>query len=296
MPLMAYSQSSASDNLEQAALPAIQKEDPPKVAHEAAKDSKIAEEGKAIATPSDKADPLLDLPPLPDGKVTLLGGTVETLDRVRDRLVLQPFGGGKRVQISLDPRTQLLRGEKEADLHDLHQGEAVHVETMLNGTAIFAKKIHLATGPGAGEVRGQVVAYNSRSGELSINDELSAHPVSFRVTGSTAVEGKQLWPGTLVQVSFLPGADQPEARQVRVLATPGSVFTFAGRIAFLDLSTHDLVVANESDDRKYELKFDPSQVSSLRQLHEGSRVAIRAQFDGRRYSAQTVTVLSPPAP
>src|SRR5438876_8083454 len=41
---------------------------------------------------ADIPDPLLDVPPLPKGKVTLVGGTVADIDRIRDRVVTQPFG------------------------------------------------------------------------------------------------------------------------------------------------------------------------------------------------------------
>src|SRR6266536_2335309 len=36
-------------------------------------------------------DPLLDLPPLPRGQVTLVGGTVVNLDAVMNRMVVEPF-------------------------------------------------------------------------------------------------------------------------------------------------------------------------------------------------------------
>src|SRR5438874_9089377 len=39
------------------------------------------------------ARPRFDVPPLPPGKTTLIGGTIERVDHVRDRLVLQAFGG-----------------------------------------------------------------------------------------------------------------------------------------------------------------------------------------------------------
>src|SRR5207244_8318526 len=52
------------------------------------------------AVKSQEHDPLLDLPPLPHGKVSLLGGTVTRLDRVQDRLTIQPFGAKQKQKMN----------------------------------------------------------------------------------------------------------------------------------------------------------------------------------------------------
>src|SRR5690348_14519362 len=61
----------------------------------------------AIPMP-DGHDPLLDLPALPKGSVTLLGGTVKSIDQVRDHLTVEPFGG-KSEKIAFDERTHFYR-------------------------------------------------------------------------------------------------------------------------------------------------------------------------------------------
>jgi hypothetical protein len=76
------------------------------------------------------------------------------------------------------------------------------------------------------------------------------------------------------------------------LASPGSLFTFVGRITYLDLSSHSLVVASSTDDKKYALKFNPQQVNAWNRLHEGTNVSVRARFDGENYTAEDVAVLS----
>ena len=56
-----------------------------------------------IAPPRAKdPDPLLDLPPVPKAGATLVGGVIAKLDRVRDRILVKPFGGGQ-LEISFDP-------------------------------------------------------------------------------------------------------------------------------------------------------------------------------------------------
>src|ERR1700704_3652741 len=47
------------------------------------------------------ARPRLRIPPLPPGKTTLIGGTIQKVDHVRDRLILQAFGG-KRTAVLFD--------------------------------------------------------------------------------------------------------------------------------------------------------------------------------------------------
>src|SRR5579859_4479980 len=38
-------------------------------------------------------DPVMDVPPLPKGKATLIGGTVRKIDRLRNRVTVEAFGG-----------------------------------------------------------------------------------------------------------------------------------------------------------------------------------------------------------
>ena len=63
----------------------------------------------------DPASLLPDLPKLPDAKASLIGGTVGRLDRVRDQITVQIFGGGK-MKIFFDPRTHIYHDGAEASL------------------------------------------------------------------------------------------------------------------------------------------------------------------------------------
>ena len=51
------------------------------------------------------------IPPMPGGKVTLLGGTIQKVDHIRDRLTLQVFGGN-RTAVLFDERTRVFREKR----------------------------------------------------------------------------------------------------------------------------------------------------------------------------------------
>lgn len=252
---------------------------------------RTAQAGTITPPKPNEPDPLLDLPPVPKAGATLVGGIIEKLDRVRDRMVVKPFGGG-RLEIAFDPRTTFVRGDKGASVRELRVGARVHVETVNEASRIFAKKIHIGVEAAEGEVYGQVIGYDSANGVLDINDELSARPVHFRIDKGTKLSGQTLAVGSLVEVNFIPGSNKAMARDVKVLASPGSVFTFVGRITYLDLSSHSFVVASSTDDKKYAIKFNPQQVNAWERLHEGTSVSVKARFDGENYTADEVAVLS----
>jgi hypothetical protein len=262
----------------------------------------------APVPPNPAPDKLLDLPLLKHTQTSLIGGSLESIDRLRGRLVLLPFGRGK-LTVGFDPRTQFVRGAVIATVQDLHPGDRVYVETVLDGSAVFAKTVHLPKSAAEGTAQGQVIAYaNSNSnaaaqGSLTIRDPLSSQPVKFRVDSKTIITGAGVGPGALVQLSFLPGISKDKHKdaalvsEVTVLAAPGSVFTFSGRITFLDLAAHQLVVANASDDNRYEVQFNPAAIEAGTRAHlqEGASVSIAAKFNGQGYIAESVTVLPHPA-
>ena len=246
----------------------------------------------AQAVPTKAPDALFDLPRLQQRRASLIGGTIENIDRLRGRFVLRPFGRGK-LTIAFDPRTQFLHGVEPAAPRDMHAGDRVYVETVLDGTAVFAKTIHLPSDAVLGAALGQIIAYDAAQGSLSLRDQLSSRPVKFRVTSKTIITGAGIGPGALAQVRFLPGEEPAVVREILVLAAPDSVFTFAGRITFLDVAAHELVLANSSDDNRYEIQFNPAAVeaNATEHLQEGAIVTIAAKFDGQRYVAERVTLL-----
>jgi hypothetical protein len=248
----------------------------------------------ASSQPEGNYDPLLDLPPLPKGQTTLVGGTVHSIDQIRNRLTVQPFGGHS-MKIFFDERTHIYRDGVPGTQLVIHKGDRVYVDTMLDGSKVFARNIRVITGMQAADARGQITSNDPRTGRITVQDELSARPVIFRVTPSTVVNtssGKssvsELQPGSLVTVKFTPDrSNRDVAQEVTVIAAPGSLFTFYGKITYLNLSTRTLAVANESDQKTYDIKFTPAAVDQ-QMLGEGKQVLVKARFDGTGYTADNI--------
>ncbi len=247
---------------------------------------------------ADPASLLPDLPRLPNAKATLIGGTVERLDRVRDQLTVRVFGGG-RVNILFDPRTHVYRGPSEATIADLKIGERVYVDTILDGTTVFARAIRLKKEQAVGESQGTVLKYRADRSELTIRDAISPTPIRVRLNSSTrflqgdrAVAASVLTEGSLVALKFgSEGNGHDVAREVLILALPGTRYTFAGQVAHLDLRTGLLVINSSTDRKTYEVYLDPSAPPDDN-LHTGSVVTVVTSFEGSRYVARSLTIES----
>jgi hypothetical protein len=245
------------------------------------------------------ARPRLEIPPLPPGKTTLIGGTIQKVDHVRDRLVLQAFGG-KRTAVLFDERTHVYRDGKTTSVDDLKNGERAYVDTALDGVDIFARNIRVSAQGPTGQSSGQIVAFRPKSGELTVRDEISPDPVTMRVASNTvimhgdrSVRMDELRPGTLVTLAFSPRSGElPVVRQISILASPGSVFVFTGRIDHVDLRRGLLVLTDPRDNKSYDVYFDPAARHLTRDLRPGLDVTVQAGFDGTRYRSREITVNS----
>lgn len=253
--------------------------------------------GDSPDTSIDPASLLPDLPPLPSHKVSLIGGTVQKLDRLRDQMTIQVFGGGK-MKILFDPRTRFYRDGVEASAADLRPGDRVSIDTMLDGSTIFARNIRLKT-VAAGESQGIVVSYRAGQGELLMRDALSPQPVKMRLTPQTRVtnhdqpvSANDIVAGTLIAVKFgsQKGGRDDVAREVAILALPNATFTFVGRITALDFRTGLLVLDSSTDGRTYEIYLAPSAIPANDTLRQSADVTVLTRFEGNRYMAQNVTV------
>ena len=242
---------------------------------------------------------LTGIPPLPGGRVTLLGGTIQKVDHIRDRLILQVFGGG-RTTVLFDERTRVFRDGKSATLDDLKSGERTYVDTTLDGTQIFARNIRIAGQLPTGQSSGQIVDFRPGSGELIMRDTISPEPVKMRLAsdavilqGDRTARPEELKPGTLVTLAFAPvNGGAPMVRQISILASPGAAFIFSGRIEHLDLRRGLLVMVDPRDNKSYEVYFDPSARHLARDLKQGVDVTVQATFDGRRYQSREIAVNS----
>jgi hypothetical protein len=249
------------------------------------------------ADPSILADPaslLPELPALPQKSATLIGGTLERLDRVRDQITVQVFGGG-RISALFDPRTRVYRGGKEVTIADLQQGQRVYLDTILNGSTVFARTIRLSSTPSAGEGQGIVLRYGN--GELTFRDALNPSPVRVRLAPSTqyfadhrSVAASTLVTGSLVGITFdSQGNGHEVARAITILALPGTGYVFSGQVVHLDLRTGLLALISSVDHKTYEVYLD-STASPDDNLQPGVNVTVVANFEDSRYVARTITI------
>lgn len=244
----------------------------------------------------DPATLLPDLPPVPHANATLVGGTIEHLDHVRDRITVRWFGGGKET-VLFDPRTQVYRGGKTASVADLREGERVYLDTILDGSTVFARTMRLDAARAGGETQGMVVKFRSDRGELTVQDTLTPNLVQVHVTAGTKVKQgdraatvAELVPGSLVTVGFSSdGAGRNMANEISILALPGTRYTFAGDIVHIDLRSGLLVLNSSTDHKTYEVYLAPS-VTPDDGLHAGANVTVVTNFDGARYVAGSITI------
>jgi hypothetical protein len=243
------------------------------------------------------------LPPLPDGESTILGGAIRSVDPVLDQLTLHVFGGHS-MKIEFDERTQVYRNGVKVPLRSLGPADHASVQTALDGTRVFAESIHILTQAPEGQCQGVVRSYDSGSGILALDTDLSPNPVKLYVprdtpiirTGQPEFTAAQsglsdLVNGTLVAITFAPDRNgRSTARHITVLAVPGSRFIFGGTIAFLNMSSGSFVVQDSRDGKSYQIYFDRYRFPSTTNLHVGDTVTVTASFEGTRYEATSITV------
>jgi hypothetical protein len=235
------------------------------------------------------------LPPLPTGKITLLGGTISSVDHIRDRIVLEVFGGG-RYAVLFDDRTRVFVQGKQQPVDTLRAGQRAYVDTTLDGDAIFARNIRLDGALPTGEGTGQIVSFDARNGELTLRDTLDPQPVKLRLAPGASIlrdghsaQPSELHSGTLVNVTFTSAGDKATIRELSILASPGDGFVFSGRVQFLDRRRGLLVIVDPRDNKSYEVYFNPSADAQLHDVQEGTEITATTNFDGRRYLVQSIT-------
>jgi hypothetical protein len=251
----------------------------------------------SIGAGAKAARTLSNLPPPPAGKATLLGGTIQRVDHVRDRLVLEIFGGS-RTAVLFDERTRVFRGGQSASLDELKPGERAYVDTTLDGSDVFARDIRIADEAPTGQANGQIVDFRPGTGELIVRDTLDPEPVEMRLApnaviknGERTAQPAELRPGTLVNVAFIPGnSNVPIVRDISILASPGANFVFTGRIEHLDLHRGLLVLIDPRASKSYEVYIDPTDRSITRDLKQGADVTVQASFDGTHYRSRDIAV------
>jgi hypothetical protein len=241
------------------------------------------------------------LPSAPKGKSTILGGEIQNVDPVRDRFTLRVFGQ-RPVKILYDERTQVYLDGNKIPLRDLHSHDHASVQTVLDGTDVFALSIHILSRSPEGEYQGHVLNYNPETNELTLSAALSHQSLKLLVpintpviregqsTSSSASSGpSDFVRGTLISVRFESDKKgRGVASQVTILATTGSAFVFSGNLSSLDMHSGLLVLVDPRDDKGHEIFVDFARFPTSRKLHNGDYVKVTATFDGTRYLADAI--------
>jgi len=243
------------------------------------------------------------LPDAPQGKSTIMGGEIQKLDPVRDQFQLKVFGQ-RPLTILFDERTRVYMDGQKVPLRDLSSGSVASVQTVLDGTNVFAISIHLRARAPEGEYQGQVLSYDADTRELTVSSAASRDPVKLIVPLNTPITrvgqlnllssqpgSSDLVRGTLISLTFEPNnKGKGIANRIEVLATPGAAFVFGGSLSSLDMHTGLMTVIDPRDEKSYQIVFDPSKFSISHTLHEGDNIRVAATFDGSRYVANSIAL------
>lgn len=253
--------------------------------------------GAGLST--DGHDPILDPPSLPTGITSLVGGTVRSIDHIHNRMVIAIFAG-KRWKIAFDERTHIFLNGAETTQTAIKKGDRVYVDTMLDGKKhdIFARNIRVGQAMPAADADGQIADLDEAHRTVTLRDQVNSAPIRFIVDSNTRIvygtnpaSLHDLKPGSLVHVRFSPEqTNRGLAREITVVAQPGSAFTYVGRITYLDVHRGMLAMQDSLDQKNYEVHFDPARVESRNDLAVGAEVRIVAIFEGTRYTAQSITL------
>ena len=246
-----------------------------------------------------------NLPPIPTGKSTVIGGEIRSVDPVRDQVTLKVFGGNDTMKVLFDERTQVYRNGQRVPVLSLKPDNHASIETTLDGDRVFALRIHILSDVPHGECQGQVISYNPGNGELTLNASLSREPIRLRVPADTPVARvgqpeflagsrgmADLFRGSLVDVTFDPAArnGQGVASKISILAVPGTDFHFSGNISYLDVHSGQLTIVDPRDNESYPFSFQAAQFPIVGQLHEGTPVRVTGRFNGSHYVATEITM------
>lgn len=254
-------------------------------------------------TSSSLSDDLHALPPAPQGRSTIMGGQIRNLDPVRDQFLLKTFGKPP-IRILFDERTRVFRDGVRISLHDLGPENYASVQTVLDGTSIFAVSIHMLSQTPEGECQGQVQSFSVENHELTVASSLSSELVKLFVPANTSIvrQGQpafasvpsgpsDLIKGSLISVEFKPDREgRAVASHIAVLAVPGADFVFSGDISLLDLHSGSLIVVDPRDDKSYHIHFDATRIASAEKLHLGEHARITAVYMDGRYVATDIKV------
>lgn len=252
---------------------------------------------KAAETPAGMSS----LPPAPGGKSTIIGGEIRSVDPVLDQFMLKAYGE-KPMKVYFDSRTEVYRDGNRIPLGELGPEQHASVQTVLDGSNVFAVSIHMLTQTPQGDVEGHVEGFDPATGQLTVRSAGSRDPIHLQVGPHTEIVRRgqstftseksgqgDLQNGAMVSIRFEAGKQgRGVASRIEVLATPGASFIFSGNLTALDVPAGRMVVVDPRDQKSYDISFTPDHLPNAPILHLGDHVRVTASFDGYRYVASEI--------
>ena len=253
--------------------------------------------------PDPPAGDLPSLPPLPPGVSTILGGEIRGVNPVLDEFSLHIYGE-RPMKIIFDPRTLIYRNGVRVPVSDLGPADHASVQTVLDGSNVYAISIHILSQAPEGDCQGLILSYDRTTGKLTIQSDLSPQPIHLFVppdapisrVGERLFTAQQSGPsdlvrGTLISVHFASNrAGQAVASHISILAVPGSAFIFAGNITYLDVAAGRMALVDPRDGKSYQISFDPARLPVSANLRVGENVMVTASYNGASYVASEITM------
>ncbi len=240
-------------------------------------------------------DPLLEPKPLPRADLSLIGGIARKVDTVRNRVTIQPFGGGNKYLIYFDDRTRILSAGRETTALGIHPGDRIYVDTQTLGAKVFARTIEVRRVGAPAQASGRVILV--LGGQVRLQDRLSGETIQFAISDKTKVDLRgapsstaELRAGSLIDVTFVAGGRRNDAQSITINAAPGESYVFAGILTNVDLRDGLLALDDQVDGNNYELYFDPLSEKNVGRLVAGTPVWVTASFDGKRYRATSIKI------
>ena len=254
--------------------------------------------GGGLVDPSDVSD-ILAPKPLQPSKLSLIGGTVKSIDQIRDRMSVRVYDANT-MNVKFDQRTHFYRDGKETTQMAVKKGDRVYLDTQLFQGKVYAKNVHVQSSSSPADASGQILSFDRQKGDMVVQDTLAGTSVKFRITPETRIKSgdtqggqSSLRPGALIAVKFSPRSHGAIAHEVSIIAEPGTSFTYFGRVTHLDIRTGVLGIENRADSKIYEVHFDPS-MRIPENLLIGSTVTVVARFEGSSYTAENIQVNAGP--
>lgn len=248
-----------------------------------------------LDTSATEHDPLLEPKPLPRADLSLIGGIARKVDTVRNRVTVQPFGGGSKYLIYFDDRTRILSGGRETTVLGIHPGDRIYADTQSLGSQVFARTIEVRKVGAPAQASGRIVLV--LGGQVRLQDRLSGETIQFAISDKTKVDLRgapsspsELRSGSLIDVTFLPGPRRSDAQSITIHAAPGESYVFSGVLTNVDLRDGLLALDDQVDGNNYELYFDPLSEKNVSRLVAGTPVWVSASFDGKRYRATSIKI------